>query len=728
MFRRDPGNPIGSLSPDYSSQAILLAVGLLGFISITSQLVLLREFLQVFTGNELVLGIILGNWLLLTGAGAGLGRFPLRQDNRQEYFLIVQALAAILPLLLMIILRGLRSGIFLRGEAIGIYSIILLSFFLLLPLCLCTGWLLSVACGLLKDADPSSTIRAVYVADGLGSVMGGFVFGYLWLRWFDHAQILCGVAAMGLASAGFIAWLRGHWRLAGAMVAIIMGLVTLMQLLDLDTLLTQAQYPGQTVLYRGNSPYGRWVVTRLANQITFNENSMPYMSNSDVGRIEETVHYAMSQRPRASRVLLLAGGLSGTARELLKYNVREVVYVELDPLLLRLGRRFEPEALADPRIHVVNTDGRRYVQQAARGTFDVVIMDMPDPQTAQLNRFFTREFFSEVKRALAADGVFSLSLGQYANFIGPEQSRLLSSLNATLKEVFPRSLIIPGGRFYFLVSTGPLYEDLASRLETAGVSTRFVNWHYLAATLQADRIAEVQRVAGQPARVNRDFHPVLYFYHQLFWLSQFGSRTSVFAIGLAGLVVVWWSRAGPAPIALFAAGFAASSLEIVLLLGFQIICGSLYFQLGLVVTIFMGGLALGAWLTQYSVALGRCPIAWVSAGIALVAVLIPGSLMGLSRLNAMVTSDAIAQMGIGAITALLAVMVGMQFPLAARGESATATGIAARLYWADLLGASLGAFAASAWMIPCLGVTGTCAVVAALNGVAGALAGRRQKG
>jgi spermidine synthase len=101
------------------------------------------------------------------------------------------------------------------------------------------------------------------------------------------------------------------------------------------------------------------------------------ISTQNVDQVEETVHYAMSQRPDARKVLLISGGIAGTAREILRYGVAEVTYVELDPLILAAGRRFLPENLADPRIRSGRTtDARRFVQQT-RERYDVVIVDCP---------------------------------------------------------------------------------------------------------------------------------------------------------------------------------------------------------------------------------------------------------------------------------------------------------------------------------------------------------------
>ncbi len=60
---------------DPAGRWCLLAVVAQGISHVTTQLVLLREMLAVYSGNELVMGVLLGSWLLLTGLGARLGRW-----------------------------------------------------------------------------------------------------------------------------------------------------------------------------------------------------------------------------------------------------------------------------------------------------------------------------------------------------------------------------------------------------------------------------------------------------------------------------------------------------------------------------------------------------------------------------------------------------------------------------------------------------------------------------
>ena len=501
--------------------------------------------------------------------------------------------------------------------------------------------------------------------------------------------------------------------------ALTVGLLGLLFLVDVDALSTALQYPQQPIRFRANSPYGKLVVTESAGQFNFIFNGLPVTSTHDFQQVEETVHYAMAQRPDARQVLLVGGGVSGTARELLKYAMGEVTYVELDPLFIKAGRRFLPEALADRRIQVVNTDGRLFIKRTEQ-RFDVVIVDVPDPSTSQLNRFYTTEFFAEVKRVLTKEGVLSFSLGHYENFVSRELGRMLASAHATLETAFAQVRMIPGGRVFFLASDGPLHDDIAARLEAKQIPTRFVKRQYLDAMLTPDRLADLQRATSPAAAVNRDFNPVLYFYHLVHWMSQFKLRFGLLEVALGLLLLVYLLRLRAVPLAIFASGFAASALEVVLLLGFQVLYGSLYQQMAILVTLFMAGLAIGAFLmNRLEHKPGRRSLGTLALALAGFAALLPLMLRGLGRLDNAGAFPLLLPAYIPLLTLLLGLLVGLEFPLANVIEFQGSAATASHIYTADFVGACLGALLASTLLIPLLGVTATCLLTAGLNIIGG---------
>ena len=299
---------------------------------------------------------------------------------------------------------------------------------------------------------------------------------------------------------------------------------------------------------------------------------------------------------------------------------------------------------------------------------------------------------------------------------------MLSSACRAAKESFRNVLVIPGGRVFFLASDGPLYPDIAARIEQRRVLTRLVNRHYLDGMLTPDRLADVANATTQAAAMNRDFSPVLYYYHLRHWMSQFNVRFGLLQIGLVVVLGFYLVRLRGSGFVLFASGFAASALEVVLLLAFQVLCGSVYHQVGVIVTVFMAGLALGAMIANRITGGGRGRLSALAFAIAGYAIVLPWVLPPLNRLGGTAASLVLVKVIIALLTLVLAVLVGMQFPLANRLEYDGTVAGASRLYTADFVGAFLGALLACTLLIPLIGVVGVCLTTAGLNlgaGVAG---------
>jgi spermidine synthase len=188
---------------------VLLAAGALGFSCVMTQLALMRELLGAFSGNELVLGLVLGNWLLLMGIGAWLGRTSDKLQNPLAALAVALILAAVLPLAQVFLLRTLRNVVFVRGAAVGVSETVLSSLVLLLPYCLTAGYALTLACWLAAREEGASGIGQVYVADSIGSIGGGVLFSFVLVRCLDHAGILVYPAVLSLLAAGAIGFRAG---------------------------------------------------------------------------------------------------------------------------------------------------------------------------------------------------------------------------------------------------------------------------------------------------------------------------------------------------------------------------------------------------------------------------------------------------------------------------------------------------------------------------------------
>jgi spermidine synthase len=156
---------------------------------------------------------------------------------------------------------------------------------------------------------------------------------------------------------------------------------------------------------------------------------------------EALVQPALIAHPDPRRVLVLGGGEGATLREVLRHpGVGRAVMVDLDEELVDLCKTWLPTfhqgAFDDPRSELVFTDGRAWLAAQPDASFEVIILDLPEPlEEGPALLLFTREMYESVRRKLAPGGLMALQSGS----AGPP-GRLMPDLNSTLRAVFPRVL------------------------------------------------------------------------------------------------------------------------------------------------------------------------------------------------------------------------------------------------------------------------------------------------
>jgi spermidine synthase len=688
----------------------------LGIGEILTQLVLVREFLSVFYGNELVIGLLLANWLLIGGIGSYFGRKVSRIADKQRVIMIFHILIAFLLPAAIFAIRNLYNFAFIRGELVGVTQVFITAFLILLPVCFVTGFSLPLFSVLYSRKQRPAQIGKVYFFDSLSNIIGGVVFSFFLVYLLNAFQVALLVLVLNLAFAAVLSLRCRRFSFAVFSVVLLIAAIVSSFLFNIELFSVEQQYSGQNVLLAKDSVYGKFVVTSMAAQLNFFENGVLLFSTDTPELSEEKVHYALLQHPAPKRVLLISGGISGTVDELLKYNVT-VEYVELDPVILEIGKEylFYP---TDPRVSVYNTDPRLFVRTSIRG-YDAVILDSAPPSTAESNRLYTEEFFAELKRILEPGAVVGLSIVSGGEYMNEETKLLDSAVYNALKGSFSNVLVLPGDTAYFVASDSPLsygvYEDVSR------VPTVFVRKGYIRERLDKARIDRFYSSISGISATNRDFRPTAYYYHLLYWLRQFETAYYILiAVLLAFLVFMLWriSRVG---FAVLSTGFAGISLEIIILIGFQILYGNLYSRIGIIITSFMLGLAIGAFCATRNLGrLQKRSVSWISLAIAAYSIIIPLLLFLLRGVTGSVGLSLISYALFPLMTVVIGFLVGALFPVASKLRFKEAGETSGTLYFYDYAGACIGAVLVSVLLIPLLGILGTCIVTAVL-GVASAL-------
>jgi spermidine synthase len=491
-----------------------------------------------------------------------------------------------------------------------------------------------------------------------------------------------------------------------------------LNVIDLSAISARLQYPGQELVLLKNSVYGSITITDTKGQLNFYENGFPLFSTENQQANEEKVHYAMLAHPAPRSVLLVSGGIAGTTSEILKYSPDRVDYVELDPALIEVGRNFTG-SLDDGRVRVHSVDARVYVRETA-DRYDVVIMDLPDPSSIQVNRFYTREFLEDVKSVLNPDGVVSLHVSGGENYLSEESRKLNSAVYRTVASVFENVLVVPGSTNYYVSSDAHLDYDYASKLSGRGIKTKYFEY-YLPGTLAEDRIAYMRSAVSGDSRLNTDFTPISSYYYMSYWMSLFRLDYNVVAVlvvlVLAGALYV--SRIKPVPLSIFVIGFSAMALELILIFAFQVIHGYVYAKIGLIVTAFMLGNFIGAYtsnnmLRSSSVTarlLSKLNFIFFAYCLILPSILLRAA--GFYNLSMFSPGFLIPS-----LTFVVGVFVGLAFPIAVKTYEKEASGAvdsASALASLDLFGACVGAMLATVVLIPLYGLIKVTLFVGLMN-------------
>lgn len=694
-----------------------IALLLVGFTSVIAQVVLMRELMVVFGGNEISLGIVLSCWLVWTAVGSAVPWGGSPSVARLEVLV-----AAAFPVALLVVRSSRAVFQTARGEVLGFGPLLATAFVALGLFCPFCGRLYTAGTRRLAKETGSlvgSAGASVYFLETAGSALGGLAASLWLVRAFAPFQIAALLAGLNLAAAAMLL-ARNFWLPLACALSMLLALPPAARYAERSTL--ESFWRGFRLVAVRNTAYSNLAVLETEGSRSLAENGLVVTTVPDPAAAEEAVHVPLAAHPDPRRIVLVGGGANGSIAEILKHpGVAFVDYVELDPAVPELARQLFPGAIpADPRIRVHAMDGRLFLK-TWRERFDVIVINLPEPRTTQLNRFYTAEFFGEAARRLETGGILALAFPASENYLSPEAVRFLQCIYQTLREVFPRVAVLPGETVHFLGSFRALETDtgtLIERLDSRRVETAYISRYQLPFRLTSMRRAQLlEQIAPDAATpVNRDFAPVACFFDLALWSARFGGlyrdlleqagRIPVWAIA-AALLLLFGAlplafRSDAAAVATAATGFTMMGVEILLLLGFQALYGYVYQQLALLVAAFMAGMALGSWAAQRSkTAPSLVPVQLlVAAAPFAICVLLP------------------AGNGIAGVMALVCgALGGYQFGAASRHYFVDPNRSAGKLYALDLAGSSIGALAAGVYTIPVFGFLRTAALLTLANAI-----------
>lgn len=720
-----------------------------GLFTIAAQTLLFREFLTAFEGNDISVGIFFGSWFLWVGIGAVIAyRAEALADKllRHIEFLFLAYLPAFVLELILIVYARRIAGIE-SYALLPVFAVLLLSMAVNAPVSIITGMLFPLGCRWVDDGR-KFPVSYVYIIEAAGSFISGLGVAVLLGYGVSLAKIFF-ILAFIISLSTLIVQLAGvftkstrpsvpHTFLSGAVsfliaVGILVCLVegadnTLMQhirvvkwtrLLPKESLAGSFQTAQAEYLYGDYS--GQWLVVRDGSVCE----ALP--DDTTNGRIA-AIH--LCQKPDARRVLVVGSGLGLCQTFLRLPQIERVTWTHCDDQYIQKIDEILPAGIrvSDKRLYRQAGDVRSLLAKEKQ-YYDIVVLNLPEATNSVLNRYYTLEFYRRIKDSLKPDGVLGVRITGGENIMGSELVGLGASTKLTLEKVFSHLVITPGDETWFIASdsknlTGApgLLRDRFAAIKESG---RIFAPQGLLSIYLPDRAAaalENYSRADLPEAllVNRDSRPLTYLYSLLLAARQSGATVTKFVkyLATAGpfvffipvlffafLRIIYILKTArqnskssfDSAFLVFSAGWVGIGVVIVLMYLYQTMFGSLYLYIGVISSLFMVGLTIGAFIVVRLVSR-------ITNEIILFAVIFVHSLILVAI--AFWPSEMLTHPFFAAAYVLCGVCAGCYFPLAAGqlADAAFRTGPAAgKLEMADHVGASAGSFLTGLILVPVLG-------------------------
>ncbi|MFC7373197.1 spermidine synthase [Fictibacillus iocasae] len=164
-------------------------------------------------------------------------------------------------------------------------------------------------------------------------------------------------------------------------------------------------------LYTGKSEFQDIFVVEATDIRMYLNEQLQFSSLDERIYHQALVHPAFHLSPSKKSVLILGGGDGLALREVFHYDeVEKVVLVDIDPKVIQTSKtvpaivELNEGSLLDKRVTVTVQDAWEFVFSGT-STFDIIIVDFPDPAEEILARLYAVEMFRKLYSRLSDNGV-----------------------------------------------------------------------------------------------------------------------------------------------------------------------------------------------------------------------------------------------------------------------------------------------------------------------------------
>ncbi|WBX76489.1 polyamine aminopropyltransferase [Tenacibaculum ovolyticum] len=396
----------------FALKVALFATGISGIVAEY----ILSTLASYFIGNAILqFTLIVSIMLFAMGLGSRFSKWFTKQVI--VYFIITELILSVL-----VSFSALISYV--------VYGITDISWLVIYILSICIGLLIGLEIPFATRINDEFeelrlNISNILEKDYFGSLIGGLFFAFVGLPYLGltYTPFVLGLLNLGVSyylfkvlkeyiSVAAIKKLQVSYILV--LILIIAGLYFAEPIVRFGE---QVKYKDK-IVYSQQTKYQKIVVTKWKEWYSLYINGNQQLSSFDEFMYHEPmVHLPMKLTGTHENILILGGGDGCLAREVFKYkDVKKVTLVDLDQNMIDLGKDYSvfkelnKNAMNNPKLTTVTRDAFNFLEETNE-RYDIIFIDLPDPNNVDLNKLYTKEFYKLCKLKLKENGVFITQAG-----------------------------------------------------------------------------------------------------------------------------------------------------------------------------------------------------------------------------------------------------------------------------------------------------------------------------
>ncbi|MCP4411039.1 MAG: polyamine aminopropyltransferase, partial [Gammaproteobacteria bacterium] len=260
-------------------------------------------------------------------------------------------------------------------------------------------------------------ISSVMEKDYYGALVGGVLFAFFALPFLGLTYTPIALGIINFLVASILFWKFKHllhyrktlkisfWSITSFFLIFIFMIKPIMLFSE------QKKYKDR-IIFEKQTAYQKIVMTQWKDKYWLFINGNEQFSTFDEEKYHEPlIHPAMSLARQRKNILILGGGEGLAVREILKYkDVEQITVVDIDPIMTELAKnnpvitKINQNSMVDLKVNIINQDAFKFIENR-EAFYDIIFIDLPDPNSVTLARLYSREFYTLCQRRLNKYGI-----------------------------------------------------------------------------------------------------------------------------------------------------------------------------------------------------------------------------------------------------------------------------------------------------------------------------------